>query len=125
MRTATNETRRKLATSLNGSTANAWATANDVHPVDVSDCRHNKPMSARRENRLRAALGLPPLRWQVVELLEGQRVVTIAPPRRTVRRAMSMTPERAASLDAEAQDRGYRSVGAWALAELSRIAGID
>lgn len=125
MRTATAETVRALRRAIGDGTQRAWAIANDVPPVDVSDCLRGKGMKAVRENRIRAALGLPPLRWQTIELMEGQRVVTVAKPRRHVRRASTMTPEQAALADELARERGYRSFGAMAVAELLANGDVD
>ena len=75
MRTASADTRRRLREAIDGS-QRAWALAHGVAPADVSDCLRDRPMSAKRENRLRVALGMEPLKWQVVELAENQRVVT-------------------------------------------------
>lgn len=125
-RTATNETRKALHAALPGYTSQRqWALAHDIAPVDVSDVLNGRPVSAKRENRLRAALGLSPLRWQVVELLDGQRVVTVTPPRENVRRAATMTREQAAIADRLAAARGYRSFGAMAVAELLREGSVD
>lgn len=126
MRTATTDTRRALRAAIGEyASRRQWAIAHDIAPVDVSDCLNGRPVSARRENRLRAALGLAPLRWQVVELLEGQRVVTVTRPRQTVRRAATMTREQAAYADKLALERGYRSFGAMAISELLRGCRVD
>lgn len=125
MRTATAETVRALRASIGNATHRAWSLTNGQRPVDVSDCLRARPMSAARENRLRLALNLPPLRWQVVELLDGQRIVTVAPPRNTVRRASTMTPDQARIADALARARGYRSFGAMAVAELLGDGRVD
>lgn len=125
-RTATPETRRALRDAVaEYASRRQWAIAHDIAPVDVSDCLNGRPVSARRENRLRAALGLAPLRWQVVELLEGQRVVNVTRPRPTVRRAATMTTEQAAIADSMARARGYTSFGAMAVAELLRNSHVD
>lgn len=126
MRTATPDTRKALRAALTGyASQRQWAIAHDMAPVDVSDCLNGRPVSARRENRLRAALGLTPLRWQVVELLENQRVVTTTKPRDNVRRAATMTRELAAYADKLALDRGYRSFGAMAICELLLGGSVD
>lgn len=126
MRTATLETRKALRAALSAYTSRRqWAIAHDIAPVDVSDVLNGRPVSARRENKLRAALGLPPLRWQVVELLDGQRVVTVTPPRTKVRRAATMTREQAAIADRLAAERGYTSFGAMAIGELLRECHVD
>ena len=118
MRTATPETRRALKAAVSGVPYSRWARANGLRPVDVSDCLRGAAMSARRENIIRAALGLPALRYQIVELAENERVVTRSRPRATVRRAATMSREQAAQADALARRRGYRSFGAMAVAEL-------
>lgn len=126
MRTATAETRRVLIEVLASyDSASAWARAHGARRVDVSDCLRNKPMSARRENRLRAALGLDVLRVQLVELEEGQRVVTVTPPRCHKRRAVTVTVEEAEKLDAAAKRLGFRSVGAWVRAQLLQNMPVD
>lgn len=126
MRTATPETRRALRAAVaEYASRRQWAIAHDIAPVDVSDCLNGRPVSAQRENRLRAALGLAPLRWQVVELLENQRVVTVTRPRDNVRRAATMTRELAAYADKLAAERGYRSFGAMAISELLRDGSVD
>lgn len=126
MRTATPETRKALRAALGDyASRRQWALAHHIAPVDVSDVLNGRPVSARRENRLRAALGLAPLRWQVVELLEGQRVVTVTPPRAKVRRAATMTREQAAIADRLAAERGYTSFGAMAVSELLREGHVD
>lgn len=120
MRTATSDTRRALRAAIGDGPARSWATAHNVAPVDVSDCLNERPMSARRENRIRVALGLTLLRWQTVELLEGQRVVTCSKPVKTKRRASTMTPEEALQADKLAQSEGYRSFGQMAVDKLLR-----
>ena len=126
MRTATPETRKALRAALSAYTSRRqWAIAHDIAPVDVSDCLNGRAVSARRENRIRAALDLAPLRWQVVELLEGQRVVNVTRPRPTVRRAATMTREQAAIADKLALERGYRSFGAMAIGELLPECHVD
>ena len=85
----------------------------------MSDCLRARPMSVRRENRIRDGLGLAPLcPARVVYLDEGQRVVTETPKRDKVRRGAWLTPKRAALADRLAHDAGYRSFGAWSVAEL-------
>lgn len=126
MRTATTETRRALCAALaDYDSASAWARRHDARRVDVSDCLNSKPMSARRENRLRVALGLDPLRWQWVELAEGQRIVTTTPPRRHKRRAITVTAEEAAKLDETARRHGFRSVGEWVKSQLLQDTLVD
>lgn len=126
MRTATAETRRALCAALaEYESASAWARKNGARRVDTSDCLNDKPMSARRENRLRVALGLDPLRRQLVELAEGQRVVNVTPKRRNKRRAFTVTPDEAIRMDVGARKRGYRSAGAWAKALLLQNMLVD
>lgn len=126
MRTATAETHRALCEALASyDSASAWARAHGARRVDVSDCLNGKPMSARRENRLRIILGLAPLRWQLVELAENQRIVTITPPRYHKRRAVTVTVEEAAELDETARRLGFRSVGAWIKAQLLQNMLVD
>ncbi len=126
MRTATVETRRALRTAIAScDSAAAWSKMHDVRRVDISDCLNDKPMSARRENRLRVALGLDPLRWQLVELAENQRVVTVTPPRHHKRRAITVSTEEAARLDETARQLGFRSVGAWVKAQLLQDGSVE
>lgn len=126
MRTATDETRRELRRALAASPSRrAWALAHDVSPVDVSDCLNRRPMSAKRENRLRAAMGLPVIRFQTIDIADNQRVVTITPPRTNKRRAATMTPQQAAIADEMARRAGYRSWGAFAVGELLSGGSVD
>lgn len=112
MRTATAETVRALRRAIGDAPYSRWATANGLSKADVHQALNGRSMSATRENRIRAVLGLPPLRWQMVEIAENQRVVTVTKPRPKVRRAVALHPCEAAEWDAHARAAGYRSVGA-------------
>ena len=125
MRTATADTRKRLRAARGKGTRAAWARAHDVRLIDVSDCLRERPMSARRENRLRAALGLPLIRHELVELAENQYIATHTPRRKKMRRAADMWPEEAAYADKEARDAGYTSWGAKQVAELRQRMALD
>ena len=126
MRTATTETVRALKRALRGHPSHrAFARTTGAQPGDISDCLHGKPMKAARENRLRAALGLAPLAYQTVELMDNQRVVSVTPPRPTRRRAATMTADEAIRADRIARTAGYRSWGAYAVATLLREDSVE
>lgn len=125
MRVATPDTRRALAAAIGDGTRTAWARRNGVNLIDVSDCLRERPMSARRENRIRAALGLSPIRYELVEMAENQYIVTRTPPRTNKRRAATMTPELAEYADRIARENGYKSWGAMQVAELTRGIQLD
>lgn len=125
MRTATAETRRALKAAIGDGSQRAWARENGIPHGTVSDCLLGKSMLAHRENVLRAALGLPLIRRQMVELLEGQRIVTVSQPRMNKRRAATMPPELAAFADAKARAKGYRSWGAMEVYELQQEFSAD
>lgn len=128
MRTATAETVRALRKAIGSTGYGTWARSHGLPPATVTaigDALHGKPMSARRENTLRELVGLPALRWQTIELMEGQRVVTETPPRRKMRRAMTMEPDIAVKADAHARRMGYTSAGAFAAALLIQELPLD
>ncbi len=127
MRTATPETVRALRAAIETAAVpySTWARAHGLSSATAHDALHDKPMSAKRENTIRAALELPPLRWQVVELLEGQKIVTSSKPPRNRRRAVTLTPEQAAEWDAIARANGYRSTGQMILAEFAPDGPLD
>ena len=127
MRTATPETVRALRSAVSGRTNgeplvySRWARKNGLHPATVHAALHGRPMSARRENTVRAVLDLPPTFCEMVAIIPGrQYVATRTAPRDRKRRAISLSPDEAAALDALIKERGYRSFNEFWHAELAQ-----
>lgn len=115
MRTATAETRRALRRAIGGGTPYAWAIANGIKPGTVYDCLSStQPVSARRENVLRLALGLPPIQYERIEIEPSrQKIVAIQKPRPYRTRQLRLTPDAADALDSFVRRAGYRSFNHW------------
>lgn len=68
-------------------------------------------MRAKRENKVRAVLNLPPITWERIEIEpEHQKIVKRQKARWYVTRQLRLTPEAAAALDAEVAEAGCRSL---------------
>ena len=115
MRTATPDTRRALAAAIGNGTPYAWAIANGVKPGTVYDClSKTQPISARRENTIRALLGLPSIQWERREIEPArQKIVNIQGPRSYRTRQLRLTPQDAAELDHFVTTMGKRSFNQW------------
>lgn len=115
MRTATAETRRALRRAINGGTPYAWAIAHDIKPGTVYDCLSTtQPVSARRENVLRLALGLSLIQYERIEIEPSrQKVVSIHKQRPYRTRQLRLTPGAADALDSFVRRAGYRSFNHW------------
>lgn len=116
-RTATNKTRQGLLAAIKatGLTPYAWAKANDIKPGTVYDClSETQPVKARRENVIRAVLGLPLIDWEFVEIEPTrQKIVNRQPPRKYRTRQLRLLPEVASELDEFVRAQGYRSFNQW------------
>lgn len=115
MRTATADTRNRLRAAIGSGTPYAWAIAHDVKPGTVYDClSKTQPMSARRENIIRRALGLAAIQYERVEIEPArQKIVTIQKPRPYLTRQLRLTPEAASRLDSMVRRAGCRSFNQW------------
>ena len=121
MRSATPETVRALRRAIGPTPYSRWAKDNGLLPVTVHSALNGRPMSAQRENTIRAALDMPLIRYETVQITDRQRIVTRTRPRPGhKRRSMWVDVDDVDWLDAEARRRGYRSVGEWALSALWR-----
>ena len=123
MRTATSETVRALRRAIGQMPYSRWAKDNGLLPVTVHSALNGRPMSAQRENTIRAALDMPLIRYETVQITDRQRIVTRTRPRPGhKRRSMWVDVDDVDWLDAEARRRGYRRVGDCALAAVLREA---
>lgn len=96
-------------------TAYAWAVAHDVKPGSVYDCLSaTQPISAKRENTIRALLDLPAIEWERIEIEPArQKIVNRQKPRPYRTRQLRLAPEVAAELDEFVRGEGYRSFNQW------------
>lgn len=117
MRTTTPKTRQTLAVAIksSGLTTYAWAIAHGVKPGTVYDCLSaTQPMSAKRENVVRAILGLPAIEWERIEIEPArQKIVNRQKPRQYRTRQLRLTPEDTVELDEFVREEGYRSFNQW------------
>ena len=117
MRTTTPKTRQALAVAIkaSGLTTYAWAVAHGVKPGTVYDCLSaTQPMSAKRENVIRALLDLPAIEWERIEIEPArQKIVKRQKPRPYRTRQLRLAPDEAAALDEFVRERGYRSFNQW------------
>ena len=113
MRSASDDTRRRLRAAIDaaGVSAYTWAKANGIKPGTVYDClSETQPVKARRENVIRAVLGLPLIDWEYVEIDPArQKIVNRQPPRKYRTRQLRLSPDDAAALDSFVMSQGYRS----------------
>ena len=121
MRTATSETVRAVRRAIGQMPYSRWAKERGLLPVTVRAALKHAPMSATRENTIRAALGLPLIQYQLVNALPGQYLVNETPKRFGYRRRSFWVAESEVNdLDIEARQRGYSCAGAWGLAAIQR-----
>lgn len=117
MRTATPKTRQTLAAAIkaSGLTTYAWAMAYGIKPGTVYDCLSTtQPISAKRENVVRAILDLPAIEWERIEIEPTrQKIVNRQKPRPYRTRQLRLAPDEAAALDEFVRERGYRSFNQW------------
>ncbi len=108
VRTCTPKTLRALKKAIGDKPYTAWAKSVGLPPTTVlaalsAEREDMKPisLSAKRENRILAALGMDllPLPVGKVELLENQSVVTHDGPAPYVSRQIRLTPEQAVVFD--------------------------
>lgn len=121
MRTATSETVRALRRAIGQMPYSRWAKDNGLLPVTVHSALNGRPMSAQRENTIRAALDMPLIQYQLVRALPGQYLVDETPKRHGYRRRSFWVAEcEVNDLDIEARQRGYSCAGAWGYAAIQR-----
>ena len=109
MRTPALQTRTALNDAIaTAPSLRAWARAHGIAAGTVSNVRLGYPCKLDKENAIRAALGLPPLTVQLVELDSTQRVVRKPGhgKRRPPRVDVYLTPEQMARLKERAKATG-------------------
>ena len=121
MRTARQETvsalRRAIAKS--GMAKSTWARSVGLPPVVASDALRGNGMSVKRENLIRAAVGLPSIVTETITVtIEPGRTYAAVRPipkgkRPYVSRQIRLTPDEAVEIDEMVRESGCRSFSEW------------